>query len=140
PCQRVGRDPLRKLQRHERIFATLDIAARHGIPTPGLTFGAALGLFYAARHPAAEDQECQRIREQLKRGGVAAALNKPVDTYNGKPYAGLDPCADAALIACIEEHFHALDQAHTFRPKITKRSRSYSAQSGAALSSPAMRI
>ena len=140
PCQRVGRDPLRKLQRHERIFATLDIATRHGIPAPGLAFGAALGLFYAARHPAAEDLECQRIREQLKRGGVAAALSKPVDTYNGKPYAGLDPCADAALIASIEAHFDALDQAQILRPKTTRRSRPYSAQSGAALSSPAVRI
>src|SRR5690606_3759024 len=127
-------------QRHERIFATLDIATRHGIPAPGLTFGAALGLFYAARHPAAEDQECQRIREQLQRGGVAAALDKPVESYNGKPYAGLDPSADAELIACIEAHFDALSERQAFKPRVAKRSRLHSARADEGQPSSGIRM
>ena len=34
PCTRVGRDPLRKLQRSERIFGTIDLAHAHNISTP----------------------------------------------------------------------------------------------------------
>ncbi|MCP6135192.1 hypothetical protein NL393_39035, partial [Klebsiella pneumoniae] len=38
PCARVGRDPLRKLQRHERIFSSIDLAREHAIDTPSLAF------------------------------------------------------------------------------------------------------
>src|SRR5690606_20754183 len=42
PCLRVGRDPLRKLQRDERILGSIRLAQQQGIATPALEFGAAL--------------------------------------------------------------------------------------------------
>lgn len=109
PCQRVGRDPLRKLQRRERILGSIALARKHGVPTPALEFAIALAIRYALSSRAAEDLECARIRQILDANDqkVEAVLTYR-GSYNGHPYQGLDPVADAALIAAVSRHFEKL--------------------------------
>ena len=108
PCRRVGRDPLRKLQRKERILGSIALAARHGIETPALEMGTALGVLYAIRSGAADDKECQRIRALYERRHAIADVLTYSDPYNGNPYQGLDPEADAGLIERISQCFNDL--------------------------------
>jgi len=111
PCTRVGRDPLRKLQRNERILSSIDLARKHGIATPGLTFGAALAVHYALRCADSKDQEAQLMKRLYQANGdsLEAVLTHDGD-YNGKPYPGMDASADAELIAAIADHFEQLQQ------------------------------
>ncbi len=118
PCGRVGRDPLRKLQRRERILGSIALARKHGIPTPGLEFAIALAIRYALSDETG-DPECARIRElHAQEPGVEGVLTWR-GLYNGHPYQGLDPVADAALIAAVAAHFDKLadpDSDHWQRP------------------------
>ncbi|NIE78385.1 HAD-IA family hydrolase [Pantoea sp. Ap-967] len=111
PCARVGRDPLRKLQRHERILSSIDLARKHAIQAPALAFGAALAIHHALRCPAGKDREAQRIKQLYQASGerVEAVLTYSGD-YNGKPYPGLDPIADKPLIDAIAASFQRLQQ------------------------------
>jgi HAD superfamily hydrolase (TIGR01509 family) len=121
PCVRVGRDPLRKLQRNERILSSIDLARKHGIQTPALAFGAALAIHYALRCNDSKDLEAQVIKRLFKDNdsNVEAVLTYNGD-YNGKPYPGMDPIKDADLIETISDNFRQLlqlDPAHwTFPP------------------------
>lgn len=109
PCARVGRDPLRKLQRDERVLGSLAMARAHGVAAPALAFGAALAVHYALHHPdAADDAECLTIREiHAQRGALQDVLTWR-GNYHGQPYAGLDPVLDAGQIAAVQEHFDRL--------------------------------
>ncbi len=111
PCARVGRDPLRKLQRHERIFSSIDLARKQGIDTPGLAFGAALAIHYALSCADDKDREAQVIRQRYEdnAGSVEAVLSYAGD-YHGKPYPGLDPVKDEALIETIVGNFRRLQR------------------------------
>ena len=106
PCARVGRDPLRKLQRNERIFRSIDLARKHGIDSSALEFGAALALHYALRSTDSKELECQQMRSLYRESGSIEAVLTWTGSYNGQPYPGLDPVQDAALIASIAGHFH----------------------------------
>ncbi|MPS48773.1 bifunctional mannitol-1-phosphate dehydrogenase/phosphatase [Methylobacillus sp.] len=108
PCRRIGRDPLRKLQRKERIMGSIELAARHGIQTPMLEFGAALGILYSLRLITPEDKECQRIKALFEENGAVADVLAFSGDYHGKPYLGLDRQQDAALIERIAEHLRQL--------------------------------
>jgi HAD superfamily hydrolase (TIGR01509 family) len=108
PCKRVGRDPLRKLRRSERILGSIALARKHGIPTPGLEFGIALAIRYALSEAARDDLECELIRGIYARTPSVAAVLTYRGSYNGHPYQGLDPVADAALIEAVSEHFDRL--------------------------------
>ncbi|SNR69953.1 haloacid dehalogenase superfamily, subfamily IA, variant 3 with third motif having DD or ED [Methylobacillus rhizosphaerae] len=108
PCRRIGRDPLRKLQRKERIMGSIELAARHGITTPMLEFGAALGILYALRMVTPEDKECQRIKALFETSESVADVLAFDGDYHGKPYQGLNREADAALIERIAEHLRQL--------------------------------
>ena len=105
PCNRVGRDPLRKLQRKERILGSIDLAAKRDIPTPMLEFGTALGILYAVRLSTPEDEECKRIKALYEADRSVAAVLSYSGPYNGKVYQGLDASKDAALISRISAHF-----------------------------------
>ncbi|GAA5231494.1 HAD-IA family hydrolase [Verticiella sediminum] len=107
PCARVGRDPLRKLQRSERVLGSIALAARHGIETPALEYGVALGILRALR-TGAPLAECRRVRELYGQGHSLADVLAYDGPYNGKPYPGLDRQRDAALIARISRHFALL--------------------------------
>lgn len=108
PCKRVGRDPLRKLRRSERILGSIALAKKHGIPTPGLEFAIALAIRYALSDAAEQDLECELIRGIYARNQSVAAVLTYRGSYNGHPYQGLDPVADAALIEAVTEHFGKL--------------------------------
>lgn len=108
PCKRVGRDPLRKLRRRERILGSIALARKHGIPTPGLEFAIALAIRYALSDAAEGDQECELIRSIYAHNPDVAAVLTYRGNYNGQPYQGLDPKGDAALIAAAAEHFEKL--------------------------------
>ena len=107
-CVRVGRDPRRKLQRKERILGNIELAARHGIATPMLEFGTALGIVYALRYSGSEDKECLWIREVYERRRSVADVLTDTSDYQGRAYAGLDALADQALIARIAGHVERL--------------------------------
>lgn len=111
PCARVGRDPLRKLQRNERILSSIDLARKHGIQTPALAFGAALAIHYALRCNDSKDLEAEVMRQLYKDSddNVEAVLTHSGD-YNGKPYPGMDPVNDAELIDTISSNFRQLQQ------------------------------
>lgn len=107
-CKRVGRDPMRKLQRRERILGSIMLARKHGIPTPGLEFAIALAIRYALSEAGNDDEECQLIRDiHAKNPGVAAVLTYK-GPYHGHPYQGLEPPAAESLIASVTEHFDKL--------------------------------
>jgi hypothetical protein len=108
PCRRVGRDPLRKLRRSERILGGIMLARKHGIPTPGLEFAIALALRYALSDAAGDDAECELIRRIHARTPVVEAILAYRGDYDGRSYQGLDPVADAALIASVQGHFDKL--------------------------------
>ncbi|GAB7532733.1 HAD family hydrolase [Pseudomonas sp. 3A(2025)] len=111
PCARVGRDPLRKLQRNERILSSIDLARKHGIETPALAFGAALAIHYALRCNDSKDLEAQVMKRLYKDNddNVEAVLTHNGD-YNGKPYPGMDPVDDSELIDAISGSFRQLQQ------------------------------
>ncbi|WP_211336843.1 bifunctional mannitol-1-phosphate dehydrogenase/phosphatase [Corticibacter populi] len=111
PCRRVGRDPLRKLQQGERIMGSIALAERHGIATPMLEYGVALGLLYAIRRAAPSDKESQQIKARYEAGESVARLLCWQGSYHGKPYRGLSPERDMALIRRISRHFGKLLQA-----------------------------
>jgi len=119
PCARVGRDPLRKLQRNERILSSIDLARKHGIQTPALAFGAALAIHYALRCKDSKDVEAEVMKQLYKDsdGNVEAVLTHNGD-YNGKPYPGMDPINDAELIDTISSNFRQLQQQDSSHWKI----------------------
>lgn len=111
PCARVGRDPLRKLQRNERILSSIDLARKHGIETPALAFGAALAIHHALHCKDDKALEAQAIRQVYweSDASVEAVLTHDVDC-NGKRFPGLDPIRDAQLITAISEAFRQYPQ------------------------------
>ncbi|CAG8863731.1 Mannitol-1-phosphate 5-dehydrogenase [Pseudomonas fluorescens] len=112
PCARVGRDPLRKLQRNERILSSIDLARKHGIQTPALAFGAALAVHYALRCSDSKHLEAQMIKRLYKdNGGNVEAVLTHNGEYNGRPYPGMDPIDDSELIDTISGNFRQLQEA-----------------------------
>jgi len=108
PCKRVGRDPLRKLRRRERILGSIALARKHGIPTPGLEFAIALAIRYALSDAAEGDLECELIRGIYARNSSAEAVLTYRGNCHGHPYQALDPITDAPLITAICDHFERL--------------------------------
>lgn len=49
PCQRVARDPLRKLNRNERVLGSIEYHVQHELPVQALLRGAAYGYAYAVQ-------------------------------------------------------------------------------------------
>ncbi|WP_296250881.1 bifunctional mannitol-1-phosphate dehydrogenase/phosphatase [Pseudomonas sp. UBA4194] len=111
PCVRVGRDPLRKLQRNERILSSIDLASKHAIQSPALAFGTALAIHYALRTTDSKDQEAQQMKQLYEDTGSVEAVLTHSGDYNGRPYSGMDPVDDAQLIATVSGHFHRLMEA-----------------------------
>lgn len=111
PCARVARDPLRKLQRNERILSSIDLASKHDIETPALEYGAALAIHYALRANGSQGSECQAIKQLYEESESVEAVLTHTGSYNGKPYLGMDPVADAVLIKTVSQHFEQLREA-----------------------------
>jgi mannitol-1-phosphate/altronate dehydrogenase len=79
-CFRVGRDPLRKLQREERVVGSIHLAQKHGLGTEGLEFGVACAVLYSVLSKNEADKEALKIKEIYEvNHSVADVL-----TYNGE--------------------------------------------------------
>lgn len=110
PCTRVGRDPLRKLQRNERIFGTIELAQSHRIRTPLLEFGVAAGLLYGISCRNPQDRESQLMRKLYNSGKSIRNILLYRGMYNGAPYQCLDYDRDEKLIERIEKQFRRLKE------------------------------
>lgn len=70
--ERVGANPVRKLQRTDRLIGAALMARRNGIYPYFLTKAAAYGYLYADEN----DQESLRIRRQIASEGIEAAIRE----------------------------------------------------------------
>ena len=67
PCERVARDPLRKLQAQERVFSSLIYNIEHQLPFDTLLKGAVLGYVYAIQYDHQTFTEIQQhLKQQIK--------------------------------------------------------------------------
>jgi len=106
PCNRVGRDPIRKLQKNERVLGTITMAHEHGDATPLLEFGIVLGLLYAIRQVNPEDRESQILKDLYEQKNRSV---RDLITYrgeiNGKVCEFLDPVEDADIVQNVVDYF-----------------------------------
>jgi HAD superfamily hydrolase (TIGR01509 family) len=109
-CIRVGRDPLRKLQRGERIIGTLHLAQKCGLKTKGLEFGVACAIMYSLLSIDEHDAECLKIRRLYQETGSVAAVLTYSDECHKSAYAGLDLEKNKELIARVQESFNNLEK------------------------------
>ena len=77
-------------------------------PTESLPLAIALAIRYALSDAAQGDEECELIRGIYARTPTVEAVLTWRGSYNGHPYQGLDPVADATLIAAVSKHFDKL--------------------------------
>lgn len=101
PIVRVGRDPLRKLNRGERIRGTLEIARKHQLTlaTPRLAQGIAAGFLYALRGIDKSNPGCQQIMNIFNESNrsLSAVLCYEGCSSTGS-FSGLNYQNDARLI------------------------------------------
>ncbi|WP_089605204.1 bifunctional mannitol-1-phosphate dehydrogenase/phosphatase [Acinetobacter piscicola] len=66
PCERVARDPLRKLQAQERVFASLSYNIEHHLAFGALLKGAVLGYVYATQNDQSSGLDIQQhLKQQI---------------------------------------------------------------------------
>lgn len=107
-CIRVGRDPLRKLQRGERVLGAIELAVKYNLPTEKLEFGVACAILYSLMNFDKNDAEAAKIRELYHRKRSIADVLCYDGPYNNSVYRGLDKEADRELIERIALQFHQL--------------------------------
>ncbi len=107
-CTRVGRDPLRKLQRGERIIGTIRLAQKHGLSSRGLEFGAACAIMYSVLSINEKDAESLKIKQLLEQRGSIKDVLTFCGDFDKSKYIGLDPVLDRELILRIDECFEYL--------------------------------
>ena len=108
PVDRVGRDPIRKLQHNERILGTMSMVRSMKSSSPLLEFGTALGFYYGISLKNPEDKESAALRRLYNQlGNIEEVL-----TYNGmvegKPCKFLDKEKDYDTVLRISHYFHEL--------------------------------
>ncbi|MFA6866755.1 MAG: HAD-IA family hydrolase [Clostridia bacterium] len=107
-CTRVGRDPLRKLQKGERIFGTIELAKKYEIDTPMLEFGVACAIYYAIADINPKDKDCRTIKALYEKNKSLKEVLVYSGDYNGTNYKGLNEEKDAMLISRIEVAFDSI--------------------------------
>lgn len=115
--ERVGRDPLRKLNRGERVRGILELKQKHNlnIKTPELERGMAAGILYATKEIDPINEECRTIKSVYDK----SRCYKEVLCYKG-PYAkgnypGLDAIKDEKLIKNILNRIASLQKIYEVR-------------------------
>ena len=74
PCDRVGRDPLRKLAVNERVLGSVLYHVRHGLELKHLRVGLLLGYIYAmAFEQISFGKAIQHLKQQLIQSGLSSA-------------------------------------------------------------------
>ncbi len=107
-CTRVGRDPMRKLQKGERVLGAISLAQRYDRETPTLEFGVACAILYSIRSVNVKDGEAEKIRNMYNETHSIKGILTYSGLYGKSRYKGLDPEVDAELIARIENEFDRL--------------------------------
>ena len=97
---RVGRDIPRKLGRNDRLIGALLLDARHGVPAPSTTLGAAAAIFFRAK------DEKGNLYEK-DRGFAEEAYPRGID-YILREICGLDPEKEKDIIREIKEAYKML--------------------------------
>lgn len=107
-CTRVGRDPLRKLQRGERVLGAIELARKNNMPTAKLEFGVACAILYSLKNFDKNDAEAAMMRELYLQNRSIADVLCYKGPYNKSVYRGLDREADGELIQRIALQFQKL--------------------------------
>lgn len=108
--ERVGRDPLRKLDAGGRIRGTIELVKKHklDIPLTGLEQGIAAGVLYAVKQLDPDNPGCQKIIDIYNAGSYSY---KHVLCYHGDApsgsFTGLDPHEDKELLRNILNRINA---------------------------------
>lgn len=105
PIVRVGRDPLRKMSKGERIRGIIELRQKHhlNIPTPELEKGMAVGILYAINNIDPTNAECRKIAEIFRRNYSYKAVLCYKGSCGNTTFAGLDAAKDGLLIKNILE-------------------------------------
>lgn len=101
-CHRVGRDPLRKLQKDERVLGNIFSAQNMDLKTQNLEFGVACAILYSLLVAPSKDKEATKIKELYAKRNKVEDILCYDGKYNFKPYKGLDKKIDSKLIKRIE--------------------------------------
>jgi hypothetical protein len=113
PVTRVGRDPLRKLDRGERIRGTIELAYKHNlkIPTPRLEQGIIAGFLYAINGIDPINSGCKQIMDIYKSNNdsFTATLCYCGPTSNAT-FTGLHFYRDRMLINNILNNLNVFDR------------------------------
>jgi len=97
---RVGRDVPRKLSRNDRLIGSLILDAKHGVPAPCTTIGAAAAMLFRGKDEKGEMYEKDRIfSEETYPCGIDFIL---------KEVCGLDFKSDRKLIDNIKEAYESI--------------------------------
>lgn len=108
PVDRVGRDPIRKLQYNERVLGTMSMVNSYGTKTPLIEFGAALGFFYGISLKNPDDHESIQLRDLYDRLGSIEALLTYNGTIDGKTCRFLDKENAREAVRRISRYFKEL--------------------------------
>lgn len=97
---RVGRDVPRKLSRNDRLIGALFLDAKHGVPAPSTTLGAAAAIFFRAKDEKGELYEKDRVFvEEVYPRGIDCIL---------KEVCGLNLEKEKGIIQGIKEAYKLL--------------------------------
>lgn len=107
-CHRVGRDPLRKLQKNERVLGNIKVAQSLGLNTQNLELGVACAILYSLTTALQKDKEAMKIKEIYQRRGKIKDILCYDGEYESAFYEGLDEEIDFELISRIEQKFEKL--------------------------------
>jgi len=97
---RVGRDIPRKISRNDRLIGALLLDAKHNIPAPSTTLGAAAAIFFRGRDEKGELYKKDRVF-------VEEVYPRGID-YILKEVCGLDPEKEKNIVQGIKEAYELL--------------------------------
>lgn len=116
PVERVGRDPIRKLQHNERVLGTMSLVHSLKKASPLLEFGTALGFYYGISLIDPNDKESQKLRRLYDQLGNIEAVLTYSGTADGKPCRFLDKKKDHDAVLRISRYFHELARKSAVSP------------------------
>ncbi len=117
-CSRVGRDPLRKLQKGERVLGAVEMASDHQLATDSLEFGIACGLLYSLYKASPKDKEAMMIRSLYGKSKSITDVLTYSGPYNNSRYKGLHKDSDHQLLERISLQFDKLKEKLNFSGEI----------------------
>ncbi|RSN77581.1 bifunctional mannitol-1-phosphate dehydrogenase/phosphatase [Acinetobacter haemolyticus] len=86
PCERVARDPLRKLSFNERVFGSIETHIQQQIPYQKLVEGAVFGYIYAIKFLDLDEMKIvQHLQKHVKQLDISESQYKDLlaDIYDG---------------------------------------------------------